>query len=100
MKNQNSGKHNRIWILINYLNLIATNVTATNFIIGVNTLNTTEWAFLDGLNQSTFTTSSPTFANIYVPDEYEPETQRYNYHRRLDGILNFLRRGIFISFAL
>lgn len=39
-------------------------ITGTSFIIGANTLNTTEWAFLDGQNQSVFTTSVPTFAGL------------------------------------
>jgi hypothetical protein len=40
--------------------------TATSIAIGANTLNTTEWAFLDGQDQSVFTTSSPTFANAIL----------------------------------
>ena len=39
-------------------------ITGTSFIIGANTLTTTEWAFLDGQDQSVFTTSSPSFVNI------------------------------------
>lgn len=39
-------------------------ITGTSFIIGANTLTTTEWAFLDGQDQSVFTTSSPTFNAI------------------------------------
>lgn len=38
--------------------------TATSIAIGVNTLDTNEWANLDGLNQTLATTSSPTFVNI------------------------------------
>lgn len=40
------------------------NIKATSFQIGANTLTTSEWAFLDGQNQSVFTTSSPTFAGL------------------------------------
>ena len=39
-------------------------VTASSFIIGANTLDTTEWAFLDGQDQAVASDSSPTFANI------------------------------------
>lgn len=38
--------------------------TATSIAIGANTLDTSEWAFLDGQDQAVKTTSSPTFANI------------------------------------
>src|SRR3989344_1880787 len=41
-------------------------LTATSFTIGANTLNTTEWAFLDGVNQTLATTSSPTFNVLTV----------------------------------
>jgi hypothetical protein len=41
-------------------------ITGTSFIIGANTLNATEWAFLDGQDQSVFTTSSPSFKNLTV----------------------------------
>lgn len=37
-------------------------VTGTSFTIGANTLDTSEWAFLDGQNQAVASTSSPTFA--------------------------------------
>jgi hypothetical protein len=39
-------------------------ITGTSFIIGGNTLDTTEWALLDGQDQSVFTTSTPTFATL------------------------------------
>lgn len=38
--------------------------TATSIAIGANTLDTNEWAYLDGQNQAVASTSSPTFANI------------------------------------
>jgi len=38
--------------------------TATSITIGANTLNTTEWANLDGLNQTLATTSTPQFARL------------------------------------
>jgi len=41
-----------------------TNIYATNIIIGANTLNTTEWANLDGQNQTVATTSAPTFTGL------------------------------------
>lgn len=41
-----------------------TTLTATSIVIGANTITTSEWAFLDGLNQSVATTSSPTFNAI------------------------------------
>lgn len=43
-------------------------ITLTDITIGANTLNTTEWAYLDGQDQAVKTTSSPTFANIYAID--------------------------------
>ena len=48
---------------------VSGDVTGTSFIIGANTLNTTEWAFLDGQDQAVKTTSSPTFGNVSVLDE-------------------------------
>jgi hypothetical protein len=39
-------------------------LTATSFTIGANTLTTSEFGYLDGINQSLATTNSPTFANI------------------------------------
>jgi len=48
--------------------LTATDVTATNFIIGANTLNATEWAYLDGQNQSVKTTSTPSFTGLTLTD--------------------------------
>jgi len=41
-------------------------ITATSFVIGANTLDTTEWAFLDGQNQAVATTSNPTFGNLTI----------------------------------
>jgi len=41
-------------------------VTGTSFIIGANTLTTSEWAYLDGQNQAVATTSSPTFVNLTI----------------------------------
>ena len=41
-----------------------TNIYATNIIIGANTLNTTEWANLDGQNQTVATNSAPTFTGL------------------------------------
>lgn len=38
--------------------------TATSIAIGANILNTTEWANLDGLNQTLATTSTPQFARL------------------------------------
>ena len=43
-----------------------TSVTAASFIIGANTLDTNEWAFLDGQNQAVASTSSPTFNALTV----------------------------------
>jgi len=39
-------------------------VTALSFTIGANTLTTSEWAFLDGLDQAVLTTSTPTFSTL------------------------------------
>src|SRR3989344_9376239 len=41
--------------------------TITSIAIGANTLDTTEWAFLDGLNQTLATTSSPSFTHLNLP---------------------------------
>lgn len=43
---------------------VSGNVKATSFIIGANTLDTTEWAYLDGLDQALKTTDAVTFSNI------------------------------------
>lgn len=43
-------------------------ITGVSFIIGGNTLDTNEWANLDGVNQTLATTSSPTFANVTISD--------------------------------
>jgi hypothetical protein len=40
--------------------------TATSIAIGANTLNTTEWAFLDGLDQAVKKADSPTFAGATI----------------------------------
>jgi len=42
------------------------NLTVTDITIGANTLSTTEWAFLDGLDQALKKTDSPIFANPTV----------------------------------
>jgi len=39
-------------------------VTGVSYIIGANTLDTNEWAFLDGQNQTVASTSSPTFVVV------------------------------------
>jgi len=44
----------------------ANNVTLLGITIGANTLTTSEWAYLDGQDQSVFTTSSPQFANLVI----------------------------------
>lgn len=41
-------------------------VTATSFVIGANTLTTTEWAYLDGQDQAVKTTSTPTFDGLNI----------------------------------
>ncbi|MDP4000812.1 MAG: NYN domain-containing protein [bacterium] len=40
--------------------------TATSIAIGANTIDTNEWAFLDGLNQTVTTTSTPQFARAGI----------------------------------
>ena len=42
----------------------AGSITVTSIIIGANTITTTEWGFLDGLDQAVKTTSQPTFGNL------------------------------------
>src|SRR3989344_699552 len=41
--------------------------TITSIAIGANTLDTTEWAFLDSINQTLATTSSPSFSHLNLP---------------------------------
>src|SRR3989344_1526252 len=41
--------------------------TATSLAIGANVVDTNEWAFLDGINQTLATTSSPSFTHINLP---------------------------------
>ncbi len=43
-------------------------VRDSSITIGGNTLDTTEWAFLDGLDQALDTAQSPTWADVYVTD--------------------------------
>ena len=47
-------------------NITGVTITATSLVIGANTITTSEWAFLDGLNQPVATTSSPTFVNLTI----------------------------------
>ena len=42
---------------------------ATSFTIGANELTTSEWANLDGIDQTVATTSSPTFADLSLTDQ-------------------------------
>ena len=49
------------------------NITGTSFIIGANTLDTTEWAHLDGLDQAVGTGDSVTFAGLTVTDIFSEE---------------------------
>lgn len=42
----------------------SSSITATSFVIGANTLTTTEWAFLDGQDQAVKTTDSVAFASV------------------------------------
>lgn len=46
--------------------ITGTTITGTSFVIGANTLTTSEWAFLDGQNQAVLSTSSPTFVNLTI----------------------------------
>jgi hypothetical protein len=41
-------------------------ITGTSFIIGANTLDTNEWAFLDGQDQAVKIASNPTFAGVII----------------------------------
>ena len=52
--------------------LTGTSITGTSFIIGANTLDTTEWAYLDGQDQEVKTTSTPQFANIGINNPPDP----------------------------
>jgi hypothetical protein len=46
--------------------ITGTAITGSSFVIGANTLDTNEWAFLDGQNQAVATGSSPTFVNLTI----------------------------------
>lgn len=48
-------------------------ITGTSFIIGANTLDTNEWAFLDGLDQALKTTDDVAFAGITATDTIQAE---------------------------
>lgn len=53
------------WVIsANSITLSAGSLTATSFIIGSNTLNTSEWAYLDGQDQKITKASSVEFASI------------------------------------
>ena len=49
-------------------------ITGTSFIIGANTLTTSEWAFLDGQDQAIKTTSSPTFGGLTLTGDITATT--------------------------
>lgn len=48
-------------------------VVGTSFAIGANTLDTNEWAYLDGQDQAVKTTSSPTFVNPVATTAFLPD---------------------------
>ena len=49
-----------------FTTISGTAITGTSFVIGANTLTTSEWANLDGQNQTVASTSSPTFVNLSI----------------------------------
>lgn len=53
-------------------------ITGTSFIIGGNTLDTNEWAYLDGQDQAIKTTSDPTFDDITVDKATFNETASFD----------------------
>ena len=71
-----------------------TAITGTSFVIGANTLDTNEWVFLDGHNQSVFTTSTPSFPQISITDSAFIDTLKFNRIYGLDSLnvdsLNFV----------
>jgi hypothetical protein len=46
-------------------------IKGLSFTVGANTLNTTEWAFLDGQDQSVLTTSAPTFSGATITNNLD-----------------------------
>lgn len=57
-------------------------ITGTSFIIGANTLTTSEWAFLDGQDQSVLVASTPQFARLGI------------------GIASDAKYGLYISYSV
>ncbi len=66
-------------------------VTATSFVIGANTLTTSEWSFLDGQDQAVKTTDTPWFNDIVITgnadiaDNLEVGTSSGDYARFVGG---------------
>ncbi len=58
------GSGTQISITAANLTMGAGTITSTSFIIGGNTLDTNEWAYLDGLDQALKTSDSPTFVGL------------------------------------
>ncbi len=58
--------YNATWV--NVTNLNASNVYATSFVIGADIITTSEFAYLDGLDQNVATVSNVTFNNITVAE--------------------------------
>ena len=77
-----------------------TGVTGTSFIIGANTLDTNEWAFLDGTDQSLAQASSPTFNAItgtsFVIGANTLSTSEWGY---LDGVDQSLAQASAVTFS-
>ena len=60
----NLGTNTRFTMETGGATTFASSVTSTSFIIGANTLDTNEWAYLDGQDQALKTTDGVQFANI------------------------------------
>ena len=66
-------------------------ITGTSFIIGANTLDTIEWAYLDGQDQAVKVASSPQFAKVKTPIIYPASDSTTAVQiRRADGTTNVL----------
>lgn len=77
------------------------NMSTSKIMIGANTVDKNEWAFLDGLDQAVASTSSPTFADATLSSTSESTGAIFNHMNcttqvfQRTGITNNIATGIF-----
>lgn len=71
-------------------------ITGTSFTIGANTLTTSEWAYLDGQDQTVKTTSTPQFLRLGIGTAAS-ETHGLNLLKTLDASANGINNIIYCT---